>query len=78
MWRGATKRLGWKAISTKQNQWKFNWQSLKFTTKGWKIYINKIQSVSGCHNLIVSQTAVKFGKKAQLNHVGKIAIVLYL
>jgi len=39
-------------------------------------YINKIQSVSGCQN---NQTAgpisVKFGRKAQLNHVGKIAIV---
>jgi len=35
--------------------------------------------VSGCQNLIVSQTAgpisVKFGRKAQLNHLGKIAIV---
>jgi len=38
--------------------------------------------VSGGQNLIVSQTAepisVKFGRKAQQNHVGKIAIVLYL
>jgi len=42
------------------------------------IYINEIQSVSGCQNLIVCQTAgpisVKFGRK---NPVGKIAIVLH-
>jgi len=48
----------------------------------WTIYINYIQSVSGCQNLIVSQTAgpilVKFGGKAQLNYVGKIVVVLYL
>jgi len=45
-------------------------------------YINKIQSASGCQKLVVFQTAgpisVKFCRKAQLNHVGKIAIVLYL
>jgi len=45
------------------------------------LYKLKHVSVSGCQNLIVSQTAeplsVKFGRKAQLNLVGKILIVLY-
>jgi len=46
-------------------------------------YTNKIQCVivSVCQNVIVSQTAgpisAKFGTKAQLNPVGKIAIVSY-
>jgi len=44
--------------------------------------MNKNQSVSGYQNLIVPQTAglisVKFGRKAQLKHRGKIAIILYL
>jgi len=45
-----------------------------------EIYINKIQSVSGCQNLIVTAgpIPVKFGGKAQLNLMGKTAIVLYL
>jgi len=44
----------------------------------------KIVSVlkSGCQDLIVLQTAdpisAKFGRKAKLNHVGIIAIVLYI
>jgi len=45
-------------------------------------YLYNCVSVSGCQNLTVSQTAgpisVKLGRKAQLNHVVKIAIGLYL
>jgi len=60
----------------------FVWKNENFHHQILYLDVNKIQSVSGCQNHIVSQTAgpisVKIDRKAQLNHLGKIAIVLYL
>jgi len=60
---------------------KYHWFRLKITWVNY-LYKSKHVSVSGCLNLMVSQTAgplsLKFGSKAQLYYVGIIAIVLYL